>query len=172
MSADERAAYASYRFLETSVWRTFTEPQQREFWKLVADQGVPQPLPKPRDLGKDSRGRDIGSYTPEEYRAYQKRGEELARFRRESEKFTRESGREKGLVEEPRLTEERNRRKVIGGLRGKAMGRYEGNPEWDDVVPIPQDDGEGALAQIAYTDEYAEGWSLRPGRVTMSNGTQ
>lgn len=37
------------------------------------------------------------------------------------------------------------------------MGRYESDPVWDDVVPIPQDDGEGALAQIAYTDEYAEG---------------
>jgi protein farnesyltransferase/geranylgeranyltransferase type-1 subunit alpha len=37
------------------------------------------------------------------------------------------------------------------------MGKYESEPEWDDVVPIPQDDGEGALAQIAYTDEYAEG---------------
>lgn len=39
------------------------------------------------------------------------------------------------------------------------MGRYESDPAWDDVVPIPQDDGEGALAQIAYTDEYAEGMS-------------
>ncbi|KAG9244077.1 farnesyltransferas-like protein [Calycina marina] len=36
------------------------------------------------------------------------------------------------------------------------MGKYEGDPAWDDVVPIPQDDGEGALAQIAYADEYAE----------------
>jgi hypothetical protein len=33
-------------------------------------------------------------------------------------------------------------------LQGKKMGLYEGNSEWDDVV---------ALAQIAYTDEYAEG---------------
>ena len=41
------------------------------------------------------------------------------------------------------------------------MGRYELDPAWDDVVPIPQEDGEGALAQIAYPDEYAEGqlWS-------------
>ncbi|APA09726.1 protein farnesyltransferase/geranylgeranyltransferase type I alpha subunit [Sclerotinia sclerotiorum 1980 UF-70] len=36
------------------------------------------------------------------------------------------------------------------------MGIYEKNPIWDDVIPIAQDDGEGALAQIAYTDEYAE----------------
>ncbi|TGO16334.1 hypothetical protein BTUL_0029g00240 [Botrytis tulipae] len=36
------------------------------------------------------------------------------------------------------------------------MGIYEKDPIWADVVPIAQDDGEGALAQIAYTDEYAE----------------
>ncbi|KAA8575227.1 hypothetical protein EYC84_004419 [Monilinia fructicola] len=36
------------------------------------------------------------------------------------------------------------------------MGLYDKDPIWDDVVPIAQDDGEGALAQIAYTDEYAE----------------
>jgi len=36
------------------------------------------------------------------------------------------------------------------------MAKYEGNPIWEDVIPIPQDDGEGALAAIAYTDEYAE----------------
>jgi protein farnesyltransferase/geranylgeranyltransferase type-1 subunit alpha len=39
------------------------------------------------------------------------------------------------------------------------MGDYESNPIWDDVIPIPQDDGENALAAIAYTDEYAEGRS-------------
>lgn len=37
------------------------------------------------------------------------------------------------------------------------MGIYEKDPIWNDVIPIAQDDGEGALAQIAYTDEYAEG---------------
>ncbi|KAF8862824.1 farnesyltransferas-like protein [Acephala macrosclerotiorum] len=36
------------------------------------------------------------------------------------------------------------------------MGRYEGNPGWDDMVPLEQDDGEGALAQISYSEEYAE----------------
>ncbi|CAL3963184.1 unnamed protein product, partial [Diplocarpon coronariae] len=36
------------------------------------------------------------------------------------------------------------------------MGLYEGDPDWDDVVPLAQDDGAGALAAIAYTDEYAE----------------
>lgn len=46
------------------------------------------------------------------------------------------------------------------------MGKYEGDPVWDDVIPIAQDEGEGALAAIAYTDEYAEGILLLP---TMSS---
>lgn len=70
-------------------------------------------------------------------------------------------GRELGKeVEGAEIEEERNRRKLLGNLRGKKMGQYEGDPVWDDVVPIPQDDGVGALAAIAYTDEYAEGVSL------------
>ncbi|CAD6503205.1 BgTH12-02873 [Blumeria graminis f. sp. triticale] len=39
------------------------------------------------------------------------------------------------------------------------MGYYESNPEWDDVIPIAQFDGEGALAAIAYTEEYSEAMS-------------
>lgn len=158
MTADEKAAYTTSRFLETGAWRTFTEQQQKEFWKLVKEQRVPQPLPKPRDLGKDARGRDVGSYTPEEYRAYRKREDQLAQFRRDSERFTskRKGAKELG-GESSEVIQEKNRRKVIAGLRGKAMGRYEGNPEWDDVVPLYQEDGEGALSQIAYTEEYSEG---------------
>ena len=161
LTAEEKTAYATYRFLETGAWRTFTEPQQKEFWRLVREQRIPTPLPKPRDLGRDARGREIGEYTPEEYRAYRKREEQLGRFKRESERFRRKrvgkcKERESGEESEG-VIEEGNRRKVIAGLRGKGMGRYEGNPEWDDVAPIPQEEGEGALAQIAYTDEYAEG---------------
>ena len=156
MTAEEKAAYATCRFLDTGAWRTFTEPQQKEFWRLVQEQRIPQPLPKPRGLGKDAQGREIGSYTPEEYRTYRKREEQLEEFRRESERGGKVSAKES-----QRVIEEGNRRKVVAGLRGKAMGRYEGNPEWDDVVPIPQEEGEGALAQIAYTDEYAEGTCLR-----------
>lgn len=54
--------------------------------------------------------------------------------------------------------EERLRRVKIAQMAGgRKLGKYEGDPAWDDVVPIPQDDGEKPLAAIAYTDEYAEG---------------
>ena len=161
LTKSEKEAYAYSIFLETGTWRTWTEAQQKEFWKAVKQHKIPEPLPKPGDLGKDRRGRDFGTYTPVEYKAYIQRQDELWRFRKESERFRERRDRLKIEQKEDQLSqdidEERNRRKFIGNLQGKRMGRYEGDPLWDDVVPIPQDDGEGALAQIAYTDEYAEG---------------
>lgn len=40
------------------------------------------------------------------------------------------------------------------------MGKYSDSEEWEDVVPIPQDDGgPNPLAAIAYTEEYSEAMS-------------
>jgi protein farnesyltransferase/geranylgeranyltransferase type-1 subunit alpha len=143
--------------LETGVWKTWPAPQQKEFWAAVEKQNIPIPLPKPRDLGKDSRGQELGSYKVEEYGQYRKRERQLQELRRESVRFRdRRKKIKEGEGFEGAVEDEKNRRKLIGLLQGKRMGLYEGNPEWDDVVPIPQDDGEGALAQIAYTEEYAE----------------
>ncbi|KFY52185.1 hypothetical protein V497_08614 [Pseudogymnoascus sp. VKM F-4516 (FW-969)] len=60
------------------------------------------------------------------------------------------------LTEEDKKDEERRRIEIARMESNKQVGRYEGDPTWDDVVPIPQDDGKNPLAAIAYTDEYAE----------------
>ena len=40
------------------------------------------------------------------------------------------------------------------------MGKYSESVIWDDVIPIPQDDGgPNALALIAYTEAYSEAMS-------------
>ena len=164
MSASEKAAYANYRFLDTGAWKTWTAAQQQEFWKAVQQQKIPTPLTKPGDLGKDSRGVDLGTYTPAEYQTYCERESKLDGLREKSAWFRRErralklgqEGTERKVTDEE-IEQERIRRRDIEYLQGKSMGRYEADPVWDDVVPIPQDDGEGALAAIAYTDEYAEG---------------
>jgi protein farnesyltransferase/geranylgeranyltransferase type-1 subunit alpha len=167
LSTTEKTHYAYARFLETDIWRTWNELQQKEFWKYVETYKIPTPLPEPKDLGRDRNGRDIGNYTVKEYEDYQKRERGLEGLIRESTRFkdrqrrlrrTRiAGGKERPEDIEGVIEEERNRRKLIGILKGKKMGLYEESPEWDDVVPIAQDDGEGALAQIAYTDEYSEG---------------
>jgi protein farnesyltransferase/geranylgeranyltransferase type-1 subunit alpha len=126
----------------------------------VADQKIPTLLPKPTSLGKDSRGVDLGSYTPKEYELWERRERDLAAFREKSHRFC--EGRDLKVkqgesVDIGEIEDERNRRKLIGQFQGRRMGIYESDPDWDDVIPIPQDDGENPLAAIAYTDEYAEG---------------
>ncbi|CAD0048853.1 unnamed protein product [Aureobasidium pullulans] len=40
------------------------------------------------------------------------------------------------------------------------MGKYSDDTNWDDIVPLPQDDGgPNPLAAIAYTDDYSEAMS-------------
>ena len=40
------------------------------------------------------------------------------------------------------------------------MGKYSESQEWEDIVPIAQDDGgPNPLAAIAYTEEYSEAMS-------------
>lgn len=61
------------------------------------------------------------------------------------------------LTDQDKQDEEKRRTEISRMESGKKAGRYEGDPTWDDVIPIPQDDGINPLAAIAYTDEYAEG---------------
>ena len=40
------------------------------------------------------------------------------------------------------------------------MGKYSDSEVWEDIIPIPQDDGgPNPLAAIAYTEEYSEAMS-------------
>lgn len=59
--------------------------------------------------------------------------------------------------------EEKGRRKKMAALQrdlyGTITGSLANDPEWDDVIPIPQNQIEGELAEIAYPDDYAEGMS-------------
>jgi protein farnesyltransferase/geranylgeranyltransferase type-1 subunit alpha len=55
------------------------------------------------------------------------------------------------------IQEEKDRRQELSKLStGKMAGKYSGDPAWDDVMPIPQIEGENALAAISYSDDYAE----------------
>lgn len=99
-----------------------------------------------------------------EYQEWKDGEEELRELRRKSEVFRENHRRKQGVdvvFDEREVQEEKERRRRIAQLEGKReVGVYEGDPLWDDVVPIPQDDGEGALAAIAYADEYREGTYL------------
>lgn len=67
-------------------------------------------------------------------------------------------------VTESEVLEEKKRRREMAALKRELYGggvgkegRLAMDPEWDDVVPVVLEEPEGALAAIAYPEEYAEG---------------
>lgn len=85
----------------------------------------------------------------------------LEKRERERGKWVDSKTKEPVTVSLEDIEEEKLRRKEIASLRmelyGERSGTYGTDPEWDDVIPMPVEDGEGALAAIAYPEEYAEG---------------
>ncbi|RKF59023.1 Protein farnesyltransferase/geranylgeranyltransferase type-1 subunit alpha [Erysiphe neolycopersici] len=140
--------------IETGNWRLWNETQQKEFWNSIEVRDLPIPITRLRDLGKDSRGRDLCQFSPTEFYIYIRKERQVGILRTESKRF-----REQLFKEEADIEMERNRRKLINMLKGKKIRTYEDDPNWDDVIPIPQEDSERALAAITYTDEYSEAMS-------------
>lgn len=70
------------------------------------------------------------------------------------------------IVTEREIDEEKVRRSKMAALKkelyGEINGKLAGSVEWEDVVPIPHEEPEGALAAIAYPAEYAEGMFFCP----------
>lgn len=85
----------------------------------------------------------------------------LEKRERQRGKWVDHKTKEPVLVTDDEIEEEKLRRKEIASLRmelyGERSGAYGTDPAWDDVIPMPVEDGEGALAAIAYPEEYAEG---------------
>ncbi|KAF4977680.1 hypothetical protein FZEAL_5820 [Fusarium zealandicum] len=133
---------------------------EREFWKFVTKEGLPvRRLPRDYAWGRDRSGRDIGSYSPDELEQRTLKHAKLASLQIQHRQFLR-TRELKGQVPDDEIDAEKTRRKAMAALKrdlyGEVTGTLAQDPEWDDVVPIPQDEPEGALAQIAYPDDYAE----------------
>lgn len=159
-----------------------TNKAEREFWKQISRESPPiRQLDKHRtekgasvvyDWGKDKNGRDIGEYPLEQFVVRTTKQAQLTalevlhrRFIQRRE-FARDgvaeatSGKIAEITKED-IQEETQRRREMAALRkelyGEKMGPYATDPEWDDVAPIPAEEPEGALATIAYPEDYAEG---------------
>ncbi|KAH6689003.1 prenyltransferase alpha subunit [Plectosphaerella plurivora] len=147
----------------------------REFWKFVSKESLParRLSRQQRDYtwGEDRLGRDLGalSITQNDQRAVNRARlsalEALhRRFLQKRELAAKGYKGPDGVVcenvSDAEVEEEKLRRKDMATLRkdlyGEKMGPYATDPEWDDVVPIPVNDPEGALAAIAYPEDYAE----------------
>ncbi|KAI1452710.1 protein prenylyltransferase [Annulohypoxylon moriforme] len=176
MTQADRQAFLNQEYLKPGLAKTLSNKAQKELWKQLNEASVPlRSLPRPRDnqWGRDKNGRDIGDYTVEEYEAYNAKETKLLSLTEKSWGFRRKQARARIVDRYPlsdtekhlTLTEEdveveRARRKEMSQLKQELYGEksdpYALDPDWDDVVPMPQDDSEGALAAIAYPEEYAE----------------
>ncbi|KAJ8130888.1 hypothetical protein O1611_g2744 [Lasiodiplodia mahajangana] len=150
---------------------------QRELWKQLSDANIPlRGTPRPRDdqWGYDKNGRNIGDYTLEEYGVYEQKKSRISELHLESTFFKvnrersdlktkNEATGEIYTLTKDDIEAEKARRQEMAGLRNELYGvkpnSYAQDPDWDDVVPIPQEEPEGALSAIAYADDYAEAMS-------------
>ncbi|OTA87272.1 hypothetical protein M434DRAFT_399546 [Hypoxylon sp. CO27-5] len=182
MTPADRQAFLNQEYLKPGAAKTLSNKAQKELWKQLNEANVPlRSLPRPRDnqWGRDKNGRDIGDYTVEEYEAYEAKQFKLLSLQRKSWVFKNKRAKAKNgdrilsvvsgepekafVCTEEDLEAERARRKEMAGLQQELYGvktdPYALDPDWDDVVPIPQIEPDGALAAIAYPDEYAESMS-------------
>lgn len=122
--------------------------------------------------GRDRFGADLGDSTPEELEKRNERTLQLSALEIQHSAFLEKKEREKGrwldsktneavAVTADEFEEEKLRRREIARLRmelyGERTGAYGTDPAWDDIIPMPIEEPEGALAAIAYPEEYAEG---------------
>ena len=157
----QQSQYAIFVLLESGAYRHFHGAQRSEFDKTVEKERIPYPVSKARFesqlqklKGRDSKNRILGTLKVREYKEWEQEQRELSRLKEESWLFRRS----KKVIKTGEFIEEEIQRRVrIAKMEGKTVGNYSKDPAWDDVKPIPQDDGENALAAIAYTQEYAEG---------------
>ncbi|KAI1040241.1 hypothetical protein LB505_005372 [Fusarium chuoi] len=162
----EKKTYAHVNLIHPAVNRRvpFSNKTEREFWKFVTKEGLPiRRLPRDYAWGKDRSGRDIGTYSPNELEQRTLKHAKLTSLQIQHRQFLKK--REKQLeVTTEEIAAEKTRRKAMAALKrdlyGEITGSLAQDPDWDDVIPIPQNEPEGALAQIAYPDDYAEGTSV------------
>ena len=138
---------------------------EREYWKTVTKEALPiRRLRRDYDWGKDRSGRDLGTYKIADFEQRSLKQARLTALDILHRQFLtkRDVARREGKeISEETIEEEKTRRNNMANLRRELYGEQTGSlaqdPVWDDVIPIPQNEPEGALAQIAYPDDYAEG---------------
>lgn len=130
----------------------------RETWRTFNEASLPLRVPKkPTCWGKDFAGRDVGELSLDQFRA---------RFEKRARLTCLLAARGTSSPQsEPELIKEKRRRLEMATLRSELYGELVGSlardPAWDDVVPIPLNEPDNALAAIAYPDDYAEGMLCR-----------
>lgn len=143
---------------------------QRELWRAVNDAGLPiRALPRTYRWGIDRSGQDVGRYPiPRFDERLEKRTRwtelllQSKAFRERRERSRSGSSDPGDIITDSDIKEERLRRSAMAKLNSELYGvvpegGFANDPEWDDVLPLPVEEPEGALATISYPAEYATG---------------
>ncbi|KAK8041360.1 prenyltransferase alpha subunit [Apiospora phragmitis] len=179
LSTVEKTAYANWFCTAPDEYGLLSKKAQKELWKQVNETNRPLrrgqiDRPKPDQWGQDKLGRNIGDYTVQQYEQRIAKEAQLTCLKALGRSFaSKRLYASKGLVDsstgekytltEDDITAEKDRRREMAALTkdlyGEKMGPYSTDPEWDDVVPVPQMEPEAALSAIAYPEDYAESMS-------------
>lgn len=138
---------------------------EREFWKSVTKEGLlTRRLRRDYSWGKDRNRRDVGTYRIQDFEQRSLKQARLTALDILHRQFltARELARaEDQDISDAEIEKEKKRRQAMADLKRELYGELTGSiakdPIWDDVIPIPQNEPEDALAQIAYPEDYAEG---------------
>lgn len=163
----EKKTYAHSRLILPVAERTLSlsSKAEREFWKQASKDALPvRRLRRDYSWGTDRSGRDLGSYKLDDFEQRSLKHARLTALDIAHRHFLtrRRLARSSGIdVASAEVADEKKRRVDMAALRRELYGEITGplanDPEWDDVIPIPQHEPEDALAKIAYPDDYAEG---------------
>ncbi|KAI1338977.1 protein prenylyltransferase [Xylariaceae sp. FL0016] len=177
LSPSDRQTFLNLTVLHSIGPDHLSRKAQKEFWKQLSEANAPlRSLPRPREgqWGRDKHGRDIGDYNLAEFKAKEGKLKRLCDLTYSSQDFasrraaaelrrTNPKTQEKAACSEDEIKEEKERRIEMATLKQELYGvkydMYSTDPEWDDVTPIPQVEPEGALAAIAYPEDYADSMS-------------
>lgn len=182
LSAADKTLWINSRFAASPRLRAkLGTKAQRDLWRHVNEASLPvrslKPLP-PKAAnnvwGTDKTGRDTGTYSIAQFAERTDKRARLTSLIVASRAFDERRGRARRGIPDPTTREptvlldadveaERSRRKEMAALRSELYGErspgknsYAADPEWDDVTPVALEEPEGALAAIAYPDDYAE----------------
>ncbi|CCC09079.1 hypothetical protein SMACR_03092 [Sordaria macrospora] len=175
----DQLLHLTNRLPAASRARLLSPKASKEIWWTINGtnsivRGLKQQPKAHTTWGTDRNGHDVGSYSIERFDERIKKRAALTALQVSSRVFRENVEREKRgfvdarsgqeiIVTEREIDEEKVRRSKMTALKkelyGEITGKLASSVDWEDVVPTPHEEPEGALAAIAYPAEYAEAMS-------------